>query len=191
MLGYVIINRNHFSRFLSVRKLGIIERDLTGLKQVIVLADRIERPHSTLAEAVEDNFSEGVHYLFLISNSNAENEMNGYYQIFEALARISADKSDIDTSASDLVDIKKLPYDWPDVPYIFYRFQEENDKKIKTLAFRGNQKKEGIADFYEKLSGQHSQAMVQALLAEAPQEIAHLKALKKVKFIDGQINSVS
>jgi hypothetical protein len=110
--------------------------------------------------------------------------------MFEALARIAAEKSKENILASELVNIKRLPYEWPDVPYIFYRFKKTHDSDVCVLGFRGNQKKEGIADYYERLSYSHSQAMVSALLAEAPQDISGLKLIEKVRYMNESINEV-
>ncbi len=187
MLGYVIFHFKNISRFISSKNLGIFERDLPGLKQVIVLANQVEKPSNTLAEAVEDNFKEGVKYLFLVSKSKAESELEGYYLIFEALAKIVRKKSNVKIATNELVEIKRLPYDWPDVPYIFYQFQNsEKDGNIYTIAFKGNQKGEGIAAFYEKLSPSHSESLALALLAEAPSGIC--KDINLVDRVDKIIN---
>jgi len=171
VLLYSFIFQNKISRFIKVDELGIIEKDLVGLVQVVVVANEVERPTSTLQEAVEANFGEGVKYLFLISNSRADKALNGYYKIFKALAEISISNKDEDFDIKSLVEIKRLPYDWPDVPYIFYQFIKEDSDERHTVAFRGNQKGEGVANYYEQLPLSHSKAIVMALLAEAPSEI--------------------
>lgn len=181
VVSYTVFYRHKLSRFISVEKLGIIERDLPNLKQVIVVADRVEKPSSTLEEAVEDNFREGVKYLFLVSHSSAEQELTGYFLIFEALAKIALSGSRKNVNIRDFVEIKRLPYDWPDVPYIFYQYSPDDTENRYTVAFRGNEKGEGIADFYEQLSSSNSLAIKLALLAEAPAEIrANLKLVDNI-----------
>ena len=172
-LVYTIIRHDRLARFIPVKKLGLIERDLEGLKQVIVVANQpFQKPSDTLAEAVEDNFLEKVKYLFLVSKSTAENELHGYFLVFEALAKIAMSKSKNILSIRDLVEIKRLPYDWARFsPYIFYQFSKENSEELLTLAFKGNQRLGGIADYYEPLSIGHSQAIILALLAEAPESM--------------------
>ncbi len=172
LLLYTIIFRSSIARFISAGELGIFEKDLPNLKQVIVLANKVERPNDRLAEAVEDNFGEKVSYLFLVSNSKADEEVSGYYLIFEALAKkVAAEKKDSSISVNELVTIKQLPYDWDDVPYIFYQYTVDGSSNRYTIAFRGNEKREGIAEYYEKLSPSRSSTLVSALLSEAPQEI--------------------
>ena len=161
---------------MSKRDIGIFERDLPNLKQVVVVANKIEKPDSAFSDAIEDNFGKKVKYLFLISDSNADTELKGYYLIFQALAQKVSEENDHPIPIDTLVEIKKLSYDWPDVPYIFYQYEPDKSSGRLTIAFRGNQKGEGIADFYEKLAPSHSKAIVTALLSEAPEEIrANLK----------------
>lgn len=169
MLAYIGLRKDKLSRFKPVEKLGIYEKDLQGLESVIVVANTIERPEGNLMEAVEDNFREGVKYLFLISQSNAEDELRRYYLIFKALAeKALAENNSGLRLISELVEIRKLPYDWPDVPHIFYQYRVNGSEEILTSAFRGNQKREGIADYYERLSESQSTALILALMREAP-----------------------
>lgn len=167
---YTFSNRHRIARFIPVSHLGIIERDLKNLRTVIVLADRIEKPSGALEDAVENNFSEKVHYMFLVSQKRAEKEINGYFLIFKALAQKAISEMTEPIEIKSLISIRKLTYDWPDVPYIFYQY-EKNPGEISTIAFRGNQRGEGIADAYEQLKDSHSLAIASALLAAAPEEI--------------------
>ena len=142
------------------------------MKRVIVVADHIEKPTDTLADAVESNFRRHVRYLFLVSHSKAESEVNGYFLSFEALARIAASQSEFDVSVRDLVEIKRLPYDWLDYPYIFYQcWAHGNDEHRRTIAFRGNQKTEGVAEMYERVPSAMASAIAVAVLAGAPESI--------------------
>ncbi len=188
MTYYVIRNRDNISKFVSVRKLGVFERDLEGLIQVVVLAHRIEDPVNTFGEAVEDNFEEGVKYLFLVSSSASEEDLENDLLVFKEIAKRASNKSKKEIKAGELVQMKKLPYEWHEVPYIFYQFQKEDsldqDDNRYTLAYRGNQKGEGIADFYEKLSASQSHALLTAILHEAPKEISNnLKLLDSEKVV--------
>lgn len=168
---YITIYNDRITRFISVNKLGIIERDLQNLKQVVVVAHIVEKPDSALELAVERNFAKGIRYLFLVSGSNAAQELKGYYLIFKALAEIAIAKTNKNINLKALVEIKKLTFNWPDVPYIFYQCLDESTGEKKIIAYRGNQKGEGIADYYERLSDSQSMAISRALLAEAPSEI--------------------
>lgn len=186
VLTYTVVNRRKLWRFRSVERLAIVERDLPNLKQVIVVADRLEKPSSTLEDAVEDNFKKGVKYLFLVSHSTAERELTGYFLIFEALAKIALSESGKNVNIRDHVEIKRLPYDWPDVPYIFYQYSPDDTDERYTVAFRGNEKGEGIAEFYEHLSSSSSKAIIMALLAEAPAEIR-----ANLKLVDNTVSEIS
>lgn len=168
-LAYMVICKDSTSRYVSVKRLGIIERDIYQLKRVIVVANRIEKPINTLQEAVEDNFRDGVKYLFLISRSNSQAEKNRYYRIFEHLARIALNNND--SPLSDIVQIKSLTYEWPYPPHIFYQYIEKKSDKLFTVCFKGNQRGEGIATFYEIISGSEAEPLLHSLLADAPQEI--------------------
>ena len=79
------------SQFIKSDKLGIIERNLVNLVQVVVVAHTVERPKSTLLDAVEANFKREVpvKYLFLISQSQGDNALSGYYKMFMAIAEIA------------------------------------------------------------------------------------------------------
>lgn len=171
LIIYVIVERKSLSRFVSVEDLGKLELDSGELIEVLVLASLVEYPSGSLAEAVENNFSKGVKYSFLVSNSNAEKELDRYYKIFKDLAEIASEKSGKKIRSSHMVNIKCLPYDWPDVPYIFYTYRKkigEEEIEEEVVAYRGNQKGEGIADFYEKLPSSQSESIKLTLLSGAP-----------------------
>lgn len=170
IIVYTIWNYYEIARFIPVRRLGVIERDFRNLKQVIVVADCVERPSGILQEAVEDNFREGVKYLFLVSQKRAEAEVNGYFLIFEALAKKVIAETQQEIDVLELVQIRKLTYDWPDVPYLFYQYKSDSGELL-TTAFRGNQRGEGIANAYEQLTTARSEAIASALLAQAPEFI--------------------
>lgn len=186
VVSYTVFHRHKLSRFIPVEKLGSIERDFSNLKQVIVVADRVEKPSSTLEKAVEHNITHGVKYLFLVSNSTAEQELTGYFLIFEALAKIALSKSGKNVNIREFVEIKRLPYDWPDAPYIFYQYSPDDTDERYTVVFRGNQKGEGISDFYEQLSSSNSKAIKLAVLEEAPAEIR-----ANLKLVDNTISEIS
>jgi len=172
IIWFTVSNHDRLAKFISVRRLGRLERDLPNLKQVVVVANRVEKPSGSLEDAVEDNFRQGVKYLFLVSNSRADQELSGYFLIFEALAKKAIQETGANCELRELVEIKRLTYDWPDVPYIFYQYVTHGKHTQRlTSAFRGNQRGEGIADAYEHLSDVHSLAICSAILAEAPAEI--------------------
>lgn len=168
---YVLKNPSRFSKYISVRKLGIIERDLTKLERVIVVANQIDRPTGTLLEAVEDNFSEGVHYLFLVSKSQGAKARRQWFQLFEAIARVVKSLKGLDIPTEDLVSIRSLEYEWPSEPHIFYQYKRVESGELTTFCYRGNTNGEGISRFYVMITDSSIEAMLRGLLSGAPSEI--------------------
>ena len=156
---------------IPLKQIGLIERDLTHLRTVIVLADTVERPTAELSEAVEYNFSRGVKYLFLVSNNRLPQQLDGYYGIFEALARIVLKRTpNSSATLRDLIDIQQLPYNWDDYPYIFYRLELPSGE-IKTLAFRGDKLHKGIAEHYGRVDPIYAHTIARAIMADAPRPL--------------------
>lgn len=153
---------------LNVRDLGRIEGALPALQRVIVIADQVEDPADELRKAVKKNLANGVHYLFLISKSRGQMELDGYYRIFETLASIVKRHQQADGAGT--VDIQELPYDWPDYPYVFYETKDQAGS-LSFVAFRGNERKEGIAEFYSPVDARYAYTIARAVLSEAPQQI--------------------
>jgi hypothetical protein len=170
-LVYALRDPGRYSKYISVRKLGIIERDLSKLQRVIVVANQIDRPTGTLLEAVQDNFSEGVHYLFLVSKSQGVTSRNQWFQLFEAIARVVRDIKGLDIPVTNLVSIKTLEYEWPSVPHIFYQYESLKDSELTTVCFRGNSTGYGISEFYEIITDSSVEAMLRGLLAGEPNDI--------------------
>jgi hypothetical protein len=160
-------------RVITAEQLGLIEKHISqfGLEQVIVLADRVDEPHASLREAVLNNFSERVQYLFLISQRNADQELKGYYQTFLELARKSIQEHDRLIEVDDLVKIYKLPYDWDDFPAIFYRLKPDNQRATSTWAFRGLETNQGIASHYEPIPGWSARMIARAVMTDAPRRL--------------------
>ena len=173
-LVYMVVCKDATSRYVSVKRIGIIERDIYQLKRVIVVANQIEKPINTLQDAVEDNFREGVEYLFLISRSKGQVERSRYYRIFEQLARIAA--NDQESSFTELIQIKSLTYEWLYPPHIFYQYIEKKSNKLHTVCFKGynGSRRKGIASYYEVISGSEAEPLLQSLLADAPVETEDL-----------------
>jgi len=98
------------------------------------------------------------------------------------MAKIVAARSERDIPVKDLVEIKRLPYDWPDYPYIFYQcWTDESPEKKTTVAFRGNQQREGIADSYEPVPARSAASIARAVLGGAPVSI-ETKDVEQVDF---------
>lgn len=163
----VSLNRHTWAEF---------EGGVKNLKQVIVVADIVQAPDNSLLAAVIHNFGRGVHYSFIVSRRNAEKELHGFLEIFQALAKHAIKKHSLEKSVTDLVSIKALPdAEWDCVPLVFYRTEDLNTKTgIKTIAFWGDKKKAGIADTYEVLPPLVADALAKALMSGAPQLVKEM-----------------
>jgi hypothetical protein len=141
------------SRKIPVDQLAEIERDIEDLRSVFVIAHYVERPRGSLEEAVERNFERGVTYNFLISQSAAPQALDGYYLLFESLAKIVSNRQGKSRDLERLISITPLAFEWGSYPYIFYQFE------LQIVGLRGNQRQEGLAEFYS-LVEQHDGAML-------------------------------
>ncbi len=168
---------------IDVRELGKIEGSIERLQRVIVMAHQVERPTDELAEAVEMNFRRGVKYIFLVSRSRAQLELNGYYKIFEALAEIALARDRPNRDVRDLVEIKQLPFDWDDYPFIFYQVSDDKGA-VRTIAFRGEQLHEGIADFYTTIPPSYAHTIATSVLADGPGPIDEPVRFDRERFED-------
>jgi hypothetical protein len=169
--GYFLVRYPHrgLRSILTVDDFGRLEAGIQSLEQVIVVADHVEPPQHELQRAVEQNFRRGTRYMFLVSKSNWEDEREKYYLMFESLARIAIKMSGKPLTVRDLVTIQPLPYEWPDVPHVFYKIRDEGG--IRYVALRGNQAKEGIADFYSYLNPDYAHMRARSILSDVPAPI--------------------
>lgn len=162
---------------IDVNELGRIEGGLDGLREVIVLADHIEPPTDDLRKAVERNFERGVKYSFVVSQSRAEQEVDSYYRIFEALAEIVSRRSGAKVGARDLVSIQQLPYDWIDEPHVFYKIPDRRRPgEMRYIAVQGNQRSEGIADYYRVVEPARAHMIARGIMSDAPGSITVSRA---------------
>lgn len=158
-----------FEGFINVNQLAKIEGLLEGLEQVIVVAHQIEEPLDGLRTAVAQNLSRGVRYDFLISQSNARSAMAQNYRHFLLLAEKATTKWQKSIRPSDLIRIRELSCEWDDYPVIFFKMNTGDG--VKTIAFRGRQEKEGIADNYLYLPPSIARMLVRAIMSGAPRSI--------------------
>ena len=183
VVSYILIRYPHLAlrNVLNVNALGQLEGSLTDLQQVLVVADHVEDPRDELRRAVERNLKRGVKYQFLVSQSKAQQELKGYYRIFEVLAQIVSSRS---VQAGDLVTIQQLPYDWVEVPYVFYQVQDRSlPSGIRYIAIRGNQRREGIADFYTFVESDYAHMVARGILSDGPSPIN----VQKEQFRDSNV----
>lgn len=126
---------------------------------------------------MESNFEKRVNCLFLISHRNAISERGRYYRLFEAYAHMY-------NSAAEALDIKALPFEWDDYPIIFYQTRNANGD-LASIAFRGAELREGIANSYERVPSQYAHTIATSLLADAPSDITLADMVGRVAFEKG------
>jgi hypothetical protein len=163
------------------------ERQVPNLVQVIVLADTVEQPVNGLQKAVLENFKRGVNYCFIVSSSNAESELHGFYSLFEKLAEIAIHKFKVNATTKDLVAILSLPDEWKNVPYVFYRMRDTSAgvNQIRTIAFRGDTEGKGIANRYIAVDHDSAEALVKLLMGKPPEKIETVvKSPQSDMFVD-------
>src|SRR6266436_3618277 len=71
--------------WLDTNEMGIVERDIRKLKEVIIICDRIEEPLSLLRDAVLDNFKDGVSYRFFLSADQYHKSVQEFQPFFNNL----------------------------------------------------------------------------------------------------------
>jgi hypothetical protein len=155
-------------------ELGEIEGSLPGLLSVTVVAHRIEDPSDNvkLQQAVVKNLRKKIKYEFLISPSNAISERLGYYQIF----KVYVEQSFPDMPTNNLVSISSLAQEWNDYPYVFYTIEAKG--KHYTIAYRGTQSQEGIANEYQLVDKNNAQIILElakqnATTVEEPADLTY------------------
>jgi len=152
---------------ITVRELARIEGGIRDLVRVVVAAHCVEPPTDELRVAVENNLERRVHYHFLVSGSRGDEEIDGYYQIFRAIAHIVIKRAKLEAKVEDLVTISRLPFEWNHKPHIFYQAKGTHGK-LASMVLTGNQKNEGIAEWYERLLPEYAHTIALALLSDAP-----------------------
>jgi hypothetical protein len=155
---------------LDLGQLAVIEGNAKSLVRVIVIAEHVEDPHDALLEAVKRNLALGVRYLFLVSKSHAQSELDKYFKIFQAYADVVGNSTK-GGSARELVQIRQLPHNWDDAPHIFYEVRGPGDASSQFMAYRGNQIGRGIARYYTAVPACYAHTIARAILSEAPQLI--------------------
>jgi hypothetical protein len=107
------------------------------------------------------------------------------YRIFEVLARMASDEQPGSREITKLLDIKALPYEWDDTPYIFYELFEPDRPDVRRIvAVRGNQFKEGIADGYSKVDPRSARSIVRAVMSGAPLDVSEGVPVETVEYGD-------
>ncbi len=153
---------------ITAHELGEIEKNIKGLIRVIVAAHRVEEPSNALRQAVKQNLKNNIEYHFLVSQEHAQSELDGWVLMFLAIAKVVLTKAGSRRTPQSLVRISNLKYPWRDTPYVFYQTKTSNGQ-LATVAFRGNEIDEGIADKYTRLPGWMAYSLANAILSDAPE----------------------
>ncbi|HEY2975317.1 MAG TPA: hypothetical protein VGJ48_22565 [Pyrinomonadaceae bacterium] len=154
--------------FIPVSELGLYEGSLATLERAVIVAHRIENPEDSLREAVRNNIGRGVHYLFLVSRSKFADEKQLGYQLFAVFVDMVLRDGKSGAKVEDFLEIRPLPYDWEDTPYIFYELREEERRGVRRIiALRGNQKREGIAEGYFKVDPPFARTIYRSVILSA------------------------
>jgi hypothetical protein len=158
-----------YKRSLDWTELAKVEEKLDRLQRVIVMADKVDEPTDALREAVEDNMSTGVRYLFLVSHRTPDKTIQKYNDIFKQLeicarardhSKIILGKSPV-IKDDRLFSFHKLKQDWIDYPYVCYEYQEAiNHKRMNYLMYRGDELGVGIAKSYRKITPETAYSLI-------------------------------
>lgn len=154
--------------WLTKSELGQFEERLFGLREVILIADKIDIPTKDNARdilfALLDNFSESVVYNFLVPEPYVELMgqaiLRRYYAIIELAGQLSG--NDLPNT---LIRLHSRPVErgQKDYPYIFYRFVDE-DNRNQIVAFRGEPVGVGIANNYRRLEPEIARSFLFSVL---------------------------
>lgn len=141
--------------WLTKSELGQFEERLSELIEVILIADEIDVPsHDNTKEilaALIDNFSENVHYNFIVPESYAESNGDDILLRYYAIINLAGQLSQKDLSHS-LFQLHKRPVEreHKDFPYLFFRYVSQEGRS-EVVAFRGENLGKGIAEHYRRL----------------------------------------
>jgi hypothetical protein len=142
----------------------------TCLLEVVVLSHTIEDPQDSLRKAVQDNFQQGVKYVFLVSKSQCEENNKKFSDFFKAIYTIAKTLAPVQGDNSYIKHIEfetifvilPLSGEWTSWPYVLYT-SPKDEVTNNVFVFRGNQRKEGIAEQYVQLDAIEAEAFLNAI----------------------------
>lgn len=147
------------AEWLTKAQFGEFEERLTGLREVIIIADIVEVPTRENAReilgALLDNFSEGVTYKFVVAEEFFNTHGDELRQRYEAILTLAGELSGtpLRPNLFSLAKRDKLIAE-PDYPYVFFRYELATTPEINAseiVAFRGEELGVGIAENYRRL----------------------------------------
>lgn len=162
------------SEWIATNEMGIIERDLYNLKEVILIADSVYVPNKNdykeIYLSLIDNFFEGVNYNFLVPQNYYDENYSKIIEMYENIRKLTSSLAG-ERNSIGYFKLHKYPFDKTesDYPYLFYRYK--NDNQIdEILAFRGEDVGVGIANNYRRLEPEISKSMLLKALPFIHQE---------------------
>ncbi|MFM5932005.1 MAG: hypothetical protein ACKOPQ_13950 [Novosphingobium sp.] len=154
---------------ISMHDLAGIEKNISNLREVIVISARVDAPSRSLHDAVLDNFQQGASYTFYVSsNGHTDEELNHYRNWFQAIfdsavgmAPAQGENSKIrDLQFAELFSVRRLGIEWATVPFIFYIYDDEEKGKT-VFAVRGMTEGVGISSYYQALDSKDAMAIIE------------------------------
>ncbi|WP_439365957.1 hypothetical protein ACNJYD_08485 [Bradyrhizobium sp. DASA03005] len=153
----------------ALSKLAHFEQELPPGSTVIVLAHRIEEPQEGLRAAVQDNFQQGIRYIFLVSQSQYNRSVTELSDFFKAIYVIAKRLSPaagpnakvLTLTFEELFSILPLSGEWTSWPYVLY--MEPSGERQRVWVFRGNLRKEGLAETYVQLGNIEAESFMNAI----------------------------
>lgn len=163
-------NRLVYRANLSRAEQALVEKQLNRLARVIVMCDRVDRPERGFLDAVKDNFTTGVKYVFLVSNRSTDQQLDQYREIFTEIgAAVRAEGNarkligeDVLVFDDPLFEVHRLKQNWSDYPYICYEFicDASAEPSSRYLMYRGSEIGVGIAPEYHKVSPEIAHSLI-------------------------------
>jgi hypothetical protein len=191
-------NRLLYRSYLSRAEQAVVEKDLSNLARVIVMCDRVDPPTSGFLDAVKDNFSTGVRYVFLVSSRATTEEIERYVRMFEKIEVAIRAEQDARAELPDysngarigkdpLFEMHRLNQEWNDYPYICYEFfSNDTESSPQYLMYRGSELGVGIASEYVRISPETAYSLIKR--ADALKQFI---AAERDHFVDGRAGTLS
>ena len=153
--GYVI----------SKRHLSVIERDMENLSEVVIIANKAEKPDFLLLDAVRDNLLEGVNYYFYVSETNAAYATTVVEPFFEGVIKLLRMSDLSEGKTIGKVHFETTGFEWAGLyPFAFYLYHKPGQKPTHghrhVLGFRGTVLDVGVADQYMMIQGEVSKTII-------------------------------
>jgi len=159
--------------WITSEELGTFEERISGLREVILVADKVDIPTrenaSDILIALIDNFAEGVTYNFILPRNYVSKYGDDVYQRYRTIMDTADELSDSDVSSDQFnIYYRPNPEGGSDYPFLFYRYKSGDENKI--VAYRGNLLGQGIAEYYRRLEPETARSFLRTALAHLTQQ---------------------